>query len=227
MALPTGRRFRARAAISGSRDAARLPARRPRYKSHSPLSVLRVSRSSGRQPQDSAKPCAARLHSPPEPRAAASGGPRFSTTRDGWRVASFRATTASLRGEANESTPSNSRPASSSPRRNSLRKALSSPRSAFGGSSSTPISSRKSERPGISALSHKYVAFQSGPEASMQGAVRREYCTYWRGRQRRSGASGPLPKGAGPAACGRVASLGNGMRHCRRHAPCHTPQGTR
>ena len=153
MALPTGKRFRARAAISGSSDAAGLPARRPRYMSHSPLSVRCVSRSSGRQPQDSAKPSAARLQPPADPRAAASGGPRFSTTRDGCRVASSRATIASRRGVAKESTSSNSRPASSRPCRNSPRRALSSPRSAFGGSSSTPISSRKSERVGTAAYS--------------------------------------------------------------------------
>jgi len=164
MALPTGRRFRARAAISGNSDAAGLPALRPRYMSHSPLSVRRVSRSSGRQPQDSAKPLAARLQSPPETRAAASGGPRCSTTRDGWRVASLRATTASLRGVAKESTSSNSRPASSRPWRNSLRRARSSPRSAFGGSSSTPISSRKSERAGTAAYSR--VSSRGKPIAS-------------------------------------------------------------
>ena len=78
-----------------------------------------------------------------------------------------------------------------------------------------------------SVPSHKFAVFQSGPEASTQGAGGRQYREYCQGRQRRGGASGPLPKGASPAARGRVALLGNGAGHYLRTAPRHTPRGTR
>ena len=61
-----------------------------------------------------------------------------------------------------------------------------------------------------SVPSHKFAVFQSDPEASMQGGGHRQYREYCQGRQRRGGASGPFPKGASPAARGRVALLGNG-----------------
>ncbi len=50
---------------------------------------------------------------------------------------------------------------------------------------------------------------------------------YCQGRQRRGGASGPLPKGASPAARGRVALLGTGAVNYRRPAPTHPPRGPR
>ena len=80
---------------------------------------------------------------------------------------------------------------------------------------------------GSSVLSRNYVVFQSGPEASMQGAVRREYVRIAQGGnaavalQTRSRRAWPLRPVAG------VAFLGNGRRHSRRNAPCHRPQGTR
>ena len=78
-----------------------------------------------------------------------------------------------------------------------------------------------------SAVSRKFLVFQSSPCASMQGVVRREYRAYWQGPQRGSGAHGELPKGAPHGACGRVAPLGNGSTIPGGDAPCHRPRGTR
>ena len=50
----------------------------------------------------------------------------------------------------------------------------------------------------------------------MQGAARSEYYRIVQGRNAAVARSGPLPEGAIPMACGRVASLGNGRRHARR-----------
>ncbi len=66
-------------------------------------------------------------------------------------------------------------------------------------------------------MSREYSRIRAGVSAPMQGAARREYreriaqgCNAAVARLR------PLPKGAPPLACGRVASLGNGRRHSRR-----------
>ena len=95
-------------------------------------------------PQPRANASAACVGRPSASNAALTGGPRFSSGRSGCRSDSRRTRTARRRGVANRSTALNCRPAVRKPCSTPSANAALSVSSDFGGSSSVPISTRKS-----------------------------------------------------------------------------------
>ncbi len=133
--------------IPGSRLTALAPGRAPAYQRYSLFCSSRSRPScESSTPQLAAKACAARVGCPSASKAARTGGPRRRTVCAGCCAARRETRTARRRGVANEATGPWRRWAAASWALRPARSACSSSGSALGGSSSVPISNRKSRR---------------------------------------------------------------------------------